>query len=84
LQSNAVAAHHAYIQNAWGGKTGTAPVMARGMAAMSCILGKMHFFDRRVLARLNAAIMLGLVGSGLAACAFGAFVYDIGRWFSAW
>jgi hypothetical protein len=51
---------------------------------MGCILGKSHFFDRRTLARINTAIMLGLVGSGLAACALGAFVYDVGRWFSAW
>jgi hypothetical protein len=58
--------------------------MAYGMAAMGCIFGKMHFFDRHMLARLNTAIMLGLVGSGLAACAIGAFVYDVGRWFSAW
>jgi hypothetical protein len=49
-----------------------------------CTVGKTHLFDRRMLARLNAAIMLGLVGSGLAACAIGAFVYDVGRWFSAW
>jgi hypothetical protein len=51
---------------------------------MGCIHGKAHFFDRHRLARLNAAIMLGLVGSGLAACMIGASVYDIGRWFSAW
>jgi hypothetical protein len=51
---------------------------------MSQMLGKAHFVDRHTLARVNTAIMLGLVGSGLAACAFGAIVYDIGRWFSAW
>lgn len=50
---------------------------------MVCILGK-HFFGRHGFARLNAAIMLGLVGSGLAACAGGAIVYDVGRLFSAW
>lgn len=48
------------------------------------ILGKAYFVDRQILARLNSAVMLGLVGSGLAACAIGAFVYDIGRWFSVW
>jgi len=58
--------------------------MATGSAAMAHSLGKAHFIDRHVVARVNTAIMLGLVGSGLAACAFGAFVYDIGRWFSAW
>ena len=64
--------------------------MARGVVPMSFSvgktfsIGKAHLFDRRMLARLNAAIVLGLVGSGLAACAIGALVYDVGRWFSAW
>jgi hypothetical protein len=40
--------------------------------------------DRETLARVNSAVMLGLIGSGLAACAIGALVYDIGRWLSAW
>jgi len=40
--------------------------------------------DRETLARVNSAVMLGLIGSGLAACAIGALIYDIGRWFSAW
>jgi hypothetical protein len=51
---------------------------------MAHILGKAFFLDRHIVARVNAAIMLGLVGSGLAACAGGAIVYDVGRWFSAW
>lgn len=51
---------------------------------MAHSLGKAHFVDRQILARVNSAIMLGLVGSGLAACAFGAFVYNVGRLFSAW
>lgn len=67
--------------------------MAFGTAAMNwhlgcnlgrANLGRAHFLDRQTLARLNTAIMLGLVGSGLAACAIGAFVYDVGRWFSVW
>lgn len=48
------------------------------------ILGKAHFDCRQTLARLNAAIVLGLVGSGLLACMLGASVYDVGRLFSAW
>jgi hypothetical protein len=47
-------------------------------------LGKTHFVDKQSLDRLNSAIMLGLVGSGLAACVIGAAIYDIGRWFSIW
>lgn len=38
-----------------------------------------HRFDR-----VNTAILLVLIGSGLAACAFGAFIFDIGRLFSVW
>ncbi len=48
------------------------------------ILGKAHVAGRQTLARINAAIMLGLVGSGLLACMLGASVYDVGRLFSAW
>jgi len=40
--------------------------------------------DRETLARVNSAVMLGLIGSGLAACAIGALIYDFGRWFSVW
>ena len=53
-------------------------------ATMAHCLGKLHGFDRHILGRVNSAIMLGLVGSGLLACAAGAFVYDIGRLFSVW
>lgn len=45
---------------------------------------KAHFVDRKTLDRLNMVIVLGPIGTGLAACAFGAIVYDVGRWFSAW
>lgn len=48
------------------------------------ILGKAHFVGRQTLARVNAAVMLGLVCSGLLACMLGASVYDLGRLFSAW
>jgi hypothetical protein len=43
-----------------------------------------HGVDRHTLARVNTALMLGLIGTGLAACAFGAIVYDVGHLFSAW
>jgi hypothetical protein len=35
-----------------------------------------HFANRKTLARLNTAVMLVLLGSGLAACAV---IYDVGR-----
>jgi hypothetical protein len=34
--------------------------------------------------RVESVILLSLVGSGLAACALGAFIFDIGRWLSIW
>jgi hypothetical protein len=45
---------------------------------------RVHFTGWQTLARVNAAIMLGLVGSGFLACMIGASVYDVGRLFSAW
>jgi hypothetical protein len=47
-------------------------------------MAHMRFADNQTLARLNTAIMLIFVGSGLAACVIGAFVYDAGRLFSVW
>jgi hypothetical protein len=45
-------------------------------------------FDRAhfvgALDRVETVIVLGLVGTGLLACALGASVYDLGSWFSAW
>jgi hypothetical protein len=40
--------------------------------------------DRDTIARVNSAVMLGVIGSGLVACSIGAFIYDVGRWFSVW
>jgi hypothetical protein len=44
---------------------------------------KVHF-DGHTLARINSAIIFGLIGGGLLACAIGALVYDISRVFTAW
>ena len=51
---------------------------------MAHLLGKVHLVDRQTLARINGAILLGLVGGGLAACVIGAVIDDVGRWFSLW
>jgi hypothetical protein len=40
--------------------------------------------DKHKLEQVNSAVMLGVIGSGLMACAFGALFYDFGRWFSVW
>jgi len=50
---------------------------------MAHLAEKIHF-DRQRLERLNAGILLVLIGSGLAACVIGASIYDIGRMISLW
>ena len=45
---------------------------------MAHLVDKAHL-DKHTLARVNTVLMLGLIGTGLAACVFGAVVYDIGR-----
>jgi hypothetical protein len=42
------------------------------------------FFDRQTLTRVQSAILLGLVGSGLLACMLGAFAFDVSRLISTW
>jgi hypothetical protein len=48
------------------------------------MISHIHFADNQAFGRLNSAVMLVMVGSGLAACAIGALVYDVGRLFLAW
>jgi hypothetical protein len=43
-----------------------------------------HSFDRHTIGRVNTALMLGLIGSGLVACALGAFIYDVSRLIAVW
>jgi hypothetical protein len=50
---------------------------------MAHLAEKIHV-DRDTLDRVESAIMLSLVGGGLAACAIGAVIYDIGRMVSIW
>jgi hypothetical protein len=52
------------------------------MAVMAHLVDKAHLSGK--LERVESAIVLGVIGTGLAACALGAIVYDIGRLFSAW
>ena len=51
---------------------------------MAHLVDKVHFVDKHMLARVNTVLMLGLIGTGLAACAFGAIVFDVVRLFSVW
>jgi hypothetical protein len=48
------------------------------------LLGKNHLVDWAYLDRVESAIMLSLIGSGLAACVIGAAIYDFGRMFAIW
>jgi len=50
---------------------------------MAHLAVKAHF-DKHTLARVNSAVILGLIGGGLAVCMLGAVTYDLGRLFSAW
>jgi len=45
---------------------------------------KIHLAGKETLDRIETVIVLGFVGSGLVACAIGAFVYDVGQAFSIW
>jgi hypothetical protein len=47
------------------------------------LVDKVHV-DKATLARVNSAVLIGLIGSGLAACMIGACVYDFGRVFAIW
>ena len=43
----------------------------------------LHLVDHDTLVRANNALLLTLVIGGLAACAVGALIYDLGRVFGA-
>lgn len=56
---------------------------------MAHLADKTHFdkhlhLDRRSLARVNSAVMVGVIGGGLAICVLGAAIYDLERLFSSW
>jgi hypothetical protein len=40
--------------------------------------------DSTTLTRIESVVIFGSIGSGLLACALGAFIFDIGRAFAAW
>jgi hypothetical protein len=43
----------------------------------------LHLVDHDTLVRANNALLLTLICGGLAACAIGAMIYDLGRVFGA-
>ncbi len=47
-------------------------------------LAEKAHFDKHTLARVNSAVIFGLIGGGLLVCVLGAVVYDVERMFSLW
>jgi hypothetical protein len=43
-----------------------------------------HLVEKQFLLRANNALVLSLVGGGLAACAVAAIVIDVTRWITDW
>jgi len=41
-----------------------------------------HLIEKETLARANEVMLLTVVGGGLAACAVGALIHDMSRWFA--
>jgi hypothetical protein len=50
---------------------------------MAHLADKVHL-DRTTLARVNSAVVFGLVSVGVLACAIGAITFDVVRLFSDW
>ena len=50
---------------------------------MAHLAHKAHL-DRATLARINSAIVFGLVGAGVLACAIGAVCFDVVHLLSDW
>jgi hypothetical protein len=61
--------------------------MIRVNSFLHCTLSasgpKLHV-DKQKIDRVESAVLLSLIGGGLALCVLGAAVYDIGRAFSVW
>ena len=43
-----------------------------------------HLIEKHSLLRANTLLLLTLVWGGLAACAFGAVIFDVGRLLQVW
>ena len=54
-----------------------------GAITMAHLADKLHV-DKQKIDRVESAVLLSLIGGGLALCVLGAAVYDIGRAFSVW
>ena len=50
---------------------------------MAHFADKIHV-DKQKIERVESAVLLSVIGSGLALCALGAAIHDVGRAFSVW
>ena len=50
---------------------------------MAHFADKLHV-DKQSIDRVETAVLLSLIGGGLAFCVLGSAIYDIGRVFSVW
>ena len=48
------------------------------------LVDKVHLCDKQTLERVESAVMLSVIGTGLAVCAFGAIAFDIVHLFGSW
>ena len=46
-------------------------------------LDQLHI-DKQIIDRVESAVLLSFIGSGLMVCVLGASVFDFGRLFSIW
>lgn len=64
-------------------KGGVPPLPIARASAVAHFAHKLHV-DKQKIDRVESAVLLSLIGGGLALCVFGSAVYDIGRVFSVW
>jgi hypothetical protein len=56
---------------------------SRGFCAMAHFADK-FYVDKQKIDRVESAVLISIIGGGLALCALGAAVHDIRRAFSVW
>jgi hypothetical protein len=67
-----------------GGKTTESGISYRLGTSSFWTQCHVHLIEKHYLLRANTALLLTLVWGGLAACAFGAVIFDVGRLLNVW
>ena len=57
--------------------------VSQGLVQWAHFADKLHV-DKQSIDRVESAVLLSLIGGGLAFCVLGSAIYDIGRVFSVW